>query len=120
MFKKIYFVITLIASKQKKLTLNITLRKLISSWILIKPFQKQQCIDRILKSGVAARTSPGRPRSQRTKAFIAKVKRILCLNPKRKSGRQLAREKGCSQRTFRYIIGNDLGLKAYKRSGLLH
>ena len=57
MFKKIYFEITLIASKQKKITLNIGIRKLYvigsnqdtmllpSTTCLIKPFQKQQYID---------------------------------------------------------------------------
>jgi transposase len=112
------------------MTINIGIRKLISSWIksgykapaihhmLNKTVSKAtvyRWVDRILKSGVAARTSPGRPRSRRTKAFIAKVKRNLCSNRKRKSGRQLAREEGCSQDTVREIIGNDLGLKAYKK-----
>jgi len=72
-------------------------------------------VDRISKSGVSARTSPGKPRSVRTKTFIAKVKRNVCLNKKRKSARQIAREEGCDHKIVGQVIKQDLGLKAYKK-----
>ena len=72
------------------MTLNISIRKLIKSW-LEKDFKapriysllKSQTsratavnrwVDRILKSGISAKTFHGQPRSVRTKIFIAKVK----------------------------------------------
>ncbi|XP_065645702.1 uncharacterized protein LOC136076157 [Hydra vulgaris] len=72
-------------------------------------------INRILKSGISAKTSPGRPRSIRTKQFIAKVGRNLVSNKKKKSVRKIAREASCSSRTVRRIVNKDLKLKAYKK-----
>ena len=72
-------------------------------------------VNRILISGVSAKTSPGRPRSARTKLMIAKVKRYVLSNKKRKPARRIAREVGISARTIRRIIQKDLGLKAYKQ-----
>ena len=112
------------------MTLNLSIRKLIKSWLeqgfkapriysLLKTRTSRatvyRWVDRILKSGISANTSPGRPRSVRKKVFIAKVKRNLVTNNKRKSARKIAREAGCSPHTVRRIIKEDLGLKAYKR-----
>jgi hypothetical protein len=46
----------------------------------------------------------------RTKSFIAKVKRNVQSNKKRKSARKIAREEGCSHKTIKEY----LNLKAYK------
>ncbi len=72
-------------------------------------------VDRVAKSGFPVRTSPGRPRNVRTKTFIAKVKRNVCLNKKIKSARKIAREEGCDHKTVGQVIRQDLGLKAYKK-----
>jgi transposase len=112
------------------MTLNQSIRKLIKSWLeegykaskiysLLK-YQTSKAtvyrwVDRILKSGISAKTSPGRPRSVRTKSFTAKVKRNLLTNKKHKSARRIARDEGCSPRTICRIIQDDLHLKAYKK-----
>ena len=57
----------------------------------------------------------GRPRSVRTKQFIYKIKRNLKINKKKKSAELLAKENGCSGRTVRRIIHDDLALKTYKK-----
>jgi hypothetical protein len=112
------------------MTINESIRKLIKSWLeegldapRICDLLKSQAskatiyrwIDRICKSGISAKTSSGRPRSVRTKSFIAKVKRNVISNKKRKSARKIAREAGCSDRTVRLTIHDDLSLKAYKK-----
>ncbi len=112
------------------MTINLSIRKLISSWLksgydaptiyalLNKTVSRAtmfRWVNRISKSGIMAATSPGRPRSVRTKGFIAKVKRNVSKNQKRKSARQIAREEGCDQRTVRVAIRQGLSFKAYKR-----
>ncbi len=109
------------------MTVKLPIRKLMSSWIysgykastiyqmLNKTVSKAtvyRWVDRISKSGVSAPTSPERPRSVRTKTFIAKVKRNMCSNKKRKSARQIAREEGCDHKTIGQVIRQNLGLKA--------
>ncbi len=111
----------------KKMTINISIRKLISSWLksgydaptiytmlnnTVSRATVYRWVNRISKSGIMAATSPGRPRSVRTKGFIAKVKRNVSKNQKRKSARQIAREEGCDQRTVRVAIRQDLSFKA--------
>jgi hypothetical protein len=51
----------------------------------------------------------------RTKQFIAKIKRKVCFNKKRKSARKIAKEEGCSLTTIRKIIHKDLSLNTYKK-----
>ena len=112
------------------MTINLSIRKLIKSWLekgfkapKIYSLLKSQTsratvyrwVDRILKSGISAKTSTGRPRSVRTKLFIAKVKRNLIVNKNRKSARKIAKEAGCCPKTIRRIIREDLHLKAYKK-----
>lgn len=73
------------------MTFEESIQKLIKSWlhegldgsriciILLKSRASKatvyRWIARINKSGISAKVSPGRPRSVRTKAFIAKVSR---------------------------------------------
>ncbi len=109
------------------MTVKLPIRKLTSSWIdsgykasaiyqmLNQALSKAtvyRWVDRIYKSEVSARTSPGRRRSVRTKSFIAKVKRNVCLNKKIKSARKIAREEGCDHKTIGQVIRQNLGLKA--------
>ena len=62
-----------------------------------------------------AKVSPGRPRKFRTKTFIAKIKRNLTKNVKRKSAREIAKDNDCSRITIARIIAEDLNLKLYKK-----
>lgn len=71
-------------------------------------------INRLLRSGVSAKTTPGRPRSVRTKFIIAKIKRNVLFNKKRKPARKIARETDISTRTIQRIINVDLRFRAYK------
>ena len=103
------------------MNLNRSIRKLIKSWLekgfkapRIYSLLKSQTsratvyrwVDRIFKSGVSAKTTNGRPRSVRTKIYIAKVKRNLVINKNRKLA---------CPKTMRKIIREDLHLKAYKK-----
>ena len=112
------------------MTLNQSIRELIKSWVeqgfdaphicsLLKSKASKatvyRWIDRIQKNSMIAKTSPGRPRTVRTKKFIAKVKRNLVINTKRKSARKIACDENCSPRTVGRIIKEDLNLKAYKK-----
>ena len=112
------------------MTLNVGIRKLIKSYIesgfdapkIYKMLNKTvsratvyRWVARITKNGISSKTSPGRPRTVRTKSFIAKIKRNLCQNKKRKSARKISREEGCSQKTVLLAIRDDLSLKAYKK-----
>ena len=54
---------------------------------------------RIAASKIATRTSPGRPRSVRTKAFVRKVQPNVQSNKKTKSARSIARENSCDHVT---------------------
>ena len=69
------------------MTLNLGIRKLIKSWLekgfkapIIDGLLKSQAlratvyrwVDRILKSGISAKTSHGRPKNVRTKLFLPK------------------------------------------------
>ena len=67
---------------------------------------------------IEARTSPGRPRSVRTKPFIAKVKRNVNGNKKNKSAREMASQFGCSRGIISKVIHEDLGLKTYKKQNI--
>lgn len=58
-------------------------------------------------------TSPGRPRTIRTKAAIRKVKTRLTRH-KKVSSRKLAGELGISRTSVRRILNNDLQLRPYK------
>lgn len=72
-------------------------------------------IDKINKrKSIVAYTSPGRKRSVRSKTFIAKVKRNVLTNKKRKSAKKLAKELGCAKFTIDQTIHVDLGLKCYR------
>ncbi len=99
------------------MTLNVGIRKLIKYYIesgfdapkIYKMLNKTvpratvyRWVSRITKNGISSKTSPGRPRTVRTKSFIAKIKRNLCQNKKRKSARKISRDEGCSQKT---VIG---------------
>ena len=107
-----------------------SIRKLIKSWLesgydapriysmLNKTVSRAtvyRWVDRILKSGISAKTSSGRPRSVRTKQFIAKVRRNVLSNKNRKSARKIAKDTICSPQTVLRTIHNDLCLKAYTR-----
>ena len=109
------------------MTLNQSIRELIKSWVeqgfdaphicsLLKSKASKatvyRWIDRIQKNSIIAKASPGRPRIVRTQKFIAKVKRNLVINAKRKSARKIARNEKCSARSVRRIIKEDLNLKA--------
>ena len=72
-------------------------------------------IKRLSNGDIKANVSPGRPRRILTKTFIAKVKRNLTQNVKRKSARKLAIDNNCYRRTISRIIAEDLKLKAYKK-----
>ena len=72
-------------------------------------------VNRITAGKIATRTSPGRPRSFKTKTFIAKVRRKVQLNKKNKSARSIDRTNGCAHTTVLKTIHDDLGLKAYKK-----
>lgn len=67
------------------------------------------------KKSLQCNTSPGRPKTVRTKSLIQKIKRNFCFNKKRKSANKLAKENICSDRSIRRIIHEDLGLKTYKK-----
>ena len=81
------------------MTLNVGIRKLIKSYIesgfdapkIYKMLNKTvsratvfRWVARITKNGISSKTSPGRPRTVRTKSFIAKIKRNLCQKQKEK------------------------------------
>ena len=110
------------------MTLNISIRKLIKSYIdsgLTAPeiyYKLNKTVSRatiyrwytkITRGVISAKTPPGRPRTVRTKQFIAKIKRKVCFNKKRKSANKIAKEEGCSKTTVRRVIHEDLSLKKY-------
>ena len=101
------------------MTLNISIRKLIKSYIdsalsapeiytkLNKTVSRAtvyRWYARITRGEISARSPPCRPRYVRTKQFIAKIKRKVCLNKKRKSANRIAKEEGCSITTICKII----------------
>ena len=69
----------------------------------------------ITRGEISAKTSPGRARIMHTKKFIANIKRKVCFNKKRKSANKIAKEVGCSNRTVRRVIHEDLSLNTYKK-----
>ena len=112
------------------MTLNVSIRKLIKSYIesgfdaprIYKMLNKTvsratvyRWVTRITKNGISSKISPGRPRTVRTKSFIAKIYRNVCQNKKRKSARKISREEGCAPKSVRLAIRDDLCLKAYKK-----
>ena len=66
---------------------------------------------------ILAKSPPGRPINVRTKEYIAKIKRKVCLNKKRKSARKIAKEECCSNMTVRLVKHEDLCLNKYKKTG---
>ena len=52
----------------------------------------------------------------RTKQLIAKIKRKVCLNKKRKSVNKIVKEEGCSITTVGRVIHEDLSLNTYKKT----
>ena len=50
----------------------------------------------LTRGAVSAESPPGRPRTVRTKQLIAKIKRKVCLNKKRKSANKIGKEEGSS------------------------
>lgn len=73
-------------------------------------------IDRYKETGgTQDRPRTGRPRSVRTTAKIKAVRARIARNPLRKQ-KILAREMNTSARTMSRIIGEDLGLRAYRRA----
>ena len=91
------------------MTLNISIRKLIKSYIdsglnaaeiyrklnkIVPKTSVYRWYAHITRGKILAKSPPGRPRSVRTKQFIAKIKREVCLNKKRKSARKIAKEEG--------------------------
>jgi len=112
------------------MTLNVSIRKLIKSYIesgfdvpriynlLNKTVSRAtiyRWVTRITKNGISSRISPGRPRTVRTKSFIAKIHRNVCQSKKRKSARKISREEGSAPKTVMIAIRDDLSLKAYKK-----
>lgn len=66
---------------------------------------------RVLETGsISLHNSPGRPRTARTRAAIAAVKKQAA----KKSAEQIARRLQVSSRTVRRVLHDDLELKAYK------
>ena len=65
---------------------------------------------RITREQILAKSPPGRPRTMRTKQLIAKIKRKVCLNKKRKSANKIAKEEGCSISSVDRVIHQDLSL----------
>ena len=53
---------------------------------------------RITRGAISAKSPPGRPRTVSTKQHIAKIKRKVCLNKKRKSVNKIGKE-GLSKTT---------------------
>ena len=95
------------------MTLNVGIRKLIKSYIesgfdapkIYKVLNKTvsratvyRWVARITKNRISSKTSPGRPRTVRTKSFIAKIKRNLCQNKKIKSARKISRDEDAHRR----------------------
>ena len=116
--------------KLEIMTLNISIRKLIKSYIdsgydtpriynmLNKTVSKAtvyRWANRITRGEISAKNSPGRPRSVRTKQFIAKVNRNLTKNKNLMSARKIAKVEGCSPSTVGNAVRYDLRLKAYKK-----
>lgn len=112
------------------MTLNLEIRKLIRSHLesgkktpeifkqLNKTIPKRtiyRWVKRLSNGDMKANVSPGRPRKFRNKTFIAKIKRNLTMNVKRKSAREIAKDNNCSRRTIARIIAEDLNLKPYKK-----
>ena len=65
---------------------------------------------------IEARTFPGRPRSVRTKPFIAKVNRNVVSNKKKKSASEMASQFGCSRGIMSKVIHEDLVLKNIQKA----
>lgn len=63
---------------------------------------------------VKIRKSPGRPRTVRTPEAIKRTRERFRRNPRR-SARKQAQELNMSQRTFRRLLKDDLGFKAFKK-----
>ena len=114
------------------MTLDFCTRKLIKSYIdsgltateIYKKLNKTvprtsvyRWYAHITRGQILAKSPPGRPRNVRTKEFIAKIKRKVCLNKKRKSARKIAKEEGCSNMTVRRVIHEGLCLNTYKKTG---
>ena len=114
----------------EKMTLKLEIRKLIKSHLqsgktpreIYKMLNKTvslwtiyRWVKRLSNGIIKADISPGRPRTIRTKTFIAKINRNLTQNAKRKSARKLAKENNFSRKTISRIIAEDLKLKAYKK-----
>ena len=112
------------------MTLGLALRKVIESWLsegkeapeiysLLKTSASRATIyrwvNRILESGIEAHVSPGRTKTVRTIAFVAKVKRIILSGKSGSSLRKIAKKEGCSTQTVHRILHKDLLLKAYKK-----
>jgi len=112
-----------------KMTIDLSIRKLIKShyeggkngsqiYHLLNKTVKKRTIYNWIKTinrtkSVQQKKIPGRPRSVRSKLFIAKIKRNVLTNKKRKSARKLASENNCSHPTILNIIHEDLALKTY-------
>ena len=112
------------------MTLKLEIRKLIRSHLesgktppeIFKQLNKTipistiyRWVKRLSNGDMKANVSPGRPRKFRNKTFIAKIKRNLTENAKRKSAREIAKDNNCSRRTIARIIAEDLNLKPYKK-----
>ena len=110
------------------MTLDVSIQKLIKSYIdsgltaveinrkLNKTVPKTSVFRwyaHITRGKILAKFPPERPRSVRTKHFIVKIKRKVCLDKIRKSAQKIAKEESCSDMIVRRVIHEDLSLNTY-------
>ena len=69
----------------------------------------------ITQGAISPKSPPDRPRTVRTKQLIAKIKRKVWLNKRRKSANKIAKEESCSITTVGRVIHEDLSLNTYKK-----